>query len=301
MLCRNPYVKAGAAFPCGRCEPCSINRKRMWKQRIMLENLCHEHSAFVTLTYRDEDLPRDDGIPVLRPKHLQDWLKRLRERIEFKIRYYGVGEYGDKSDRPHYHIILFGFPTCLRGRTLRKPLSSEPDAVACCSICELVSSSWGFGNVDLGTVTPDSAAYVADYTIKRMTSLDDVRLNGRTPEFCRMSLRPGIGADAMWDVASDLLRDNGMVGRVDVPTSLAHGRTHLPLGRYLRRKLRIAIGKDGDCPAEVLEKLAEEMRPLRESAFNSSSSFASEIVGANEGRYRNSMALRALYKKGKLL
>lgn len=300
MLCRNPYVKAGAAFPCGRCEPCSFNRKRMWKHRIMLESLCHKHNSFVTLTYNDESLPRDEGIPVLRTKHMQDWLKRLRERIDFKIRYYGVGEYGDKSDRPHYHILLFGFPTCVRSRTLRKALSSEPIAADCCDICRLVHSTWGFGNVDLGTVTSDSAAYVADYTIKRMTAFDDVRLNGRTPEFCRMSLRPGIGADAMWDVASDLLR-YGLEDDLDVPVSLAHGKSNLPLGRYLRNRLRLAIGKDGGTPEKAMESMAEEMRPLREAAFNTSSSFASAVVNAGDQRVRNINARNAIYRKDKLL
>lgn len=300
MLCRSPYVKAGAAFPCGRCEPCSYNRKRLWKHRIMLEAACHEVNSFVTLTYRDEELPRDEGIAVLRPKHLQDWLKRLRERVDFKFRFYGVGEYGDKSDRPHYHIILFGFPTCVRGRTRRRELSTEPVASECCDICRLIANSWGFGNVDLGTVTSDSAAYVADYTIKRMTSYDDIRLNGRTPEFCRMSLRPGIGADAVFDIASDLMK-YGLDDESDVPTSLRHGKSNLPLGRYLRRRLREAIGKDGGTPEKVMEEMAEEMRPLREAAFNASSSFASEIVKAGSGRYAQIKARNDIYKKGKVL
>lgn len=300
MLCRSPFIKAGAAFACGRCEPCSFNRKRLWKHRIMLEAACHEFNAFVTLTYRDEDLPKDEGIPVLVAKHMQDWLKRLRERVDFKFRFYGVGEYGDKSSRPHYHIILFGFPTCVRGRTLRRVLSTEPVAEDCCDICRLVSATWSFGNVDLGTVTSDSAAYVADYTIKRMTRYDDVRLNGRTPEFCRMSLRPGIGADAMFDLASDLMKYN-LDGDLDVPTALAHGKSNLPLGRYLRRRLRLYIGKDGDTPAEVMEGMAEELRPLREAAFNASSSFASEIVKAGNGRMAQINARNAIYKKGKTL
>lgn len=300
MLCRNPFIKAGAAFPCGRCEPCSFNRKRLWKHRIMLEAACHSVNSFVTLTYRDEELPRDEGIPVLRKEHLQAWLKRLRSSVDFKFRFYGVGEYGDKSDRPHYHVILFGFPTCIRGRTLRRALSTEPVAAECCDICRIVSSTWNMGNVDLGTVTSDSAAYVADYTIKRMTRYDDIRLNGRTPEFCRMSLRPGIGANAVFDVASDLMK-YGLDEDDDVPTGLMHGKSTLPLGRYLRKKLRLAVGKDGGVPVEVMEKMAEEMRPLREAAFNSSSSFAAEIVKAGNGRFAQINARNAIYKKGKVL
>lgn len=266
----------------------------------MLEAACHQVNAFVTLTYRDEDLPRDEGIPVLRKEHLQSWLKRLRSSVHFKFRFYGVGEYGDKSDRPHYHVILFGFPTCIRRRTFRRALSTEPVAMDCCDICRLVYTSWSFGNVDLGTVSSDSAAYVADYTIKRMTRYDDIRLNGRTPEFCRMSLRPGIGANAVFDIASDLMK-YGLEDEVDVPTALVHGKSNLPLGRYLRKKLRLAMGKDGDTPAEVLEKMAEEMLPLRQTAFDASTSFASQIVEANKGRWATINARNAIYKKGKTL
>lgn len=302
MLCRNPYVKAGAAFPCGHCEPCLYNRKRMWKHRIMLESLCHKENVFATLTYRDECLPKHEGIPVLDKKHLQDWLKRLRLRIEpVRIRFYAVGEYGDVTNRPHYHCIVFGLPTCARGRTLRRLPSKEPLWSECCDNCRLFGDTWLHGNVDLGTVASDSAAYVAGYTLKHMTHVDDIRLNGRPPEFCRMSLRPGIGADAMWDVASDLMKYGFDESLIDVPTELAHGRSKLPLGRYLRSKLRVAIGRDGGTPEEVLKAMAEEMRPLREVAFNSSSSFAAEIVSAGNGAVANIVARNLIYKKDKTL
>lgn len=307
MLCRNPFVKAGAAFPCGNCEPCLFNRKRLWKHRIMLERMCHHYACFVTLTYNDDDLPKDEGIAVLRPKHMQDWLKRLRERVDFKFRFYGVGEYGSKSDRPHYHIMLFGYPSCVFNRTRgvggvdrRLYPHVEPDALNCCDVCKLVQETWGMGNVDLGLVEPDSAAYVCDYTLKRMTKHDDVRLNGRTPEFCRMSLRPGIGAEAMWDVASDLMQ-NGLEDRIDVPTSLVHGKQNLPLGRYLRKRLRLYIGKDGDTPEEVIKAIAEEVRPVREAAFDASESLGKALSRLDDGRIRNINARKALYRKDKRL
>lgn len=42
--------------PCGKCIPCLINRKRLWKHRLILESYCHDKSAFVTLTYNDDQL-----------------------------------------------------------------------------------------------------------------------------------------------------------------------------------------------------------------------------------------------------
>ena len=101
MLCRKPYVGPAGAFPCGQCLPCRLNRRRTWTHRIMLEAMCHGDNAFVTLTYED------DNVRSLVPKDPQDWLKRIRKAVEpLRLRYYLVGEYGDISERPHYHVAL---------------------------------------------------------------------------------------------------------------------------------------------------------------------------------------------------
>lgn len=297
MLCRNPYVKAGAAYPCGQCMPCRFNRRRLWTNRIMLESLCHGDSTFATLTYDDDHLPVDGCLDA---KEFQNWLKRFRKEIEpLKIRFYGVGEYGDISNRPHYHVIIFGYPTCVRGRTLRRIPSNRPLWRDCCAQCRAVGESWGLGDIDLGTVNKDSASYVAAYTVKKMTSVDDKRLNGRKPEFCRMSLRPGIGADFMWEVASNRLQF-GLEDR-EVPTALMQGKSQLPLGRYLRNKLRAQLGKEVGSSEEELEALKEEMRPLREAAFATSSSLKEAVIRAGDGRVAQIDARNAIYRKDKKL
>jgi len=149
-----------------------MNRRRVWTHRLLPEQRSHEFSSFATLTYADEHLPRGQTVV---PKHTQDWLKRLRDLLgpTRPIRYYLVGEYGDESQRPHYHAALFGL-SHLEHETLAR--------------------SWPMGHTLLGTLTKESAQYVAGYVTKKMTAPDDPRLNGRHPEFARMSLRPGIGA-----------------------------------------------------------------------------------------------------------
>ena len=72
----------------------------------MLEVMEHEASCFITLTYNDENLPNP---PVVSKREAQLFIKRLRKLLYPKLfRYYIVGEYGDKSNRPHYHALLFG-------------------------------------------------------------------------------------------------------------------------------------------------------------------------------------------------
>ena len=132
MLCTNPYVRdptgkvfvqsvveqnpdlkvKGIPFPCGQCLACRINRRRVWTNRLLLESLDHEHNSFITLTYADEFLPISPTkpVPTLCKRDAQLFLKRLRKRLTFPIRYYLCGEYGGLNGRPHYHAILFGFP-----------------------------------------------------------------------------------------------------------------------------------------------------------------------------------------------
>lgn len=134
-----------------------------------------------------------------------------------------------------------------------------------------------------------------------MTSKTDPRLNGRYPEFARMSLRPGIGADFMHDVASTLLEFNLENTQDDVPSSLRHGSRNLPLGRYLRRRLRTLVGKEANAPQATLDAIAEEMRPLREIAFDTSRSFKEVAVEASKGKVLQIESRDKIFKQRKTL
>jgi len=233
--------------------------------RILLESLQQEDNSFVTLTYRPELQPRD-----VDPRALQLWLKRVRRSVApIRLRYFGVGEYGAESWRAHYHVALFGMPECSAGGTLygRDGFSSR-----CCSVCSLVSASWGMGRIHVGTLTPHSAGYIAGYVTKKMTRADDDRLQGRRPEFARMSLRPGIGADATWELADAHLQ--WCEDAPDVATALRHGGRILPLGRYLTQRLRAQTGRPINAPEATLQKIEAEMLDVR---------MASEEIGGRSG------------------
>jgi len=300
MLCRKPFTKDGAAYPCGQCMPCRFNKRREWTNRLMLESMCHPFSCFVTLTYRDSDLPRveGDGTPsTLVPKHLQDWLKRYRNlHYPEKLRFYAVGEYGDTSGRPHYHAMLFNVRGCEHGITRFKDNTGQ-----CCDFCKRITDSWGFGNVFTGSLSYMSASYIAGYTTKKMTNKNDIRMKvgnyWRYPEFSRMSRDGAIGGDYMWEIASDMIKNGLDDMMADVPSAIRRGGKMLPFGRTLKRKLRVCIGRDANAPQEVIDGIKAELSPVREAAFEASEPFSEAVARLGDGRVAQIQAKNSLFRK----
>ena len=226
----------------------------MW--RLVLESYSHDNSCFITLTYNDEHLP-DGGTLVV--DHYQRFLKRLRRLIEpKKIRYFMVGEYGDQSFRPHYHACIFGLGM-VDHHIINRAWVQDGEAI---------------GFVHVGEFNQKTAQYCAGYVVKKMTAADDPRLKGRHPEFARMSLRPGIGALGMVELAENLMANPHFAENIeregDVPTVLQLGKIKFPLGKYLRQKLRDEIGMPDDFNEEVIHLFAEkkkaELREVQEDS-----------------------------------
>lgn len=286
----------GLAYGCGQCMPCRFNKRRIWAHRIMLEAAQYDANAFITLTYSDEFLPPGGSLV---PSDTRDFLKRLRARVApSRFRYFLVGEYGDTSFRPHYHAALFGFRSCEYGQSQYSARRTK-----CCYWCELVREAWGKGNVLLGTLEESSAGYMAGYVTKKLTRPDDPILKGRHPEFGRMSLKPGLGFSAMWDIADALLRYELDASQPDVPESLRHGMKALPLGRYLRRHLRKMVGKDEKASQAAIDKMVFEMLPMRLSARSDKvdPSLKSHLINAGSGRAAGLLARQKIYKQRRSL
>jgi len=155
------------------------------------------------------------------------------------------------------------------------------------------------GDIDTGVLEPDACSYIANYVTKKLTSDDDLRLSGRHPEFARMSNRPGIGKDAMYEVASTIL-----TYETELPSALRHGRKEKPLGRYLRNQLSELCGHDQEKRKEV-EKIIrqEELRPLREAARKDKevSTLSAQVLKVNQGRRASVIARSKIFaQKGKI-
>lgn len=181
----SPY--RNAELPCGRCIGCRIEKSREWAIRCVHEASMHDSNAFLTLTYNDENLPKDG---TLVPEHLTGFIKKLRNKkrnTEVTIRYFGCGEYGEQLSRPHYHVLIFGydFPDKTAWKIhngLRLYRSKELEAL------------WQKGYCSVGELTFESAAYCARYITKKITGeKSEDHYKGKQPEFVRCSNRPGLG------------------------------------------------------------------------------------------------------------
>lgn len=195
------FVDLPVTLPCGKCMGCRMERAAVWAARIMHEAQLYPHNSFITLTYAPEHLPTYNGVPTLRPRDFQLFMKRLRKsregsrsfdakvqdvvrvavhgEVPHGVRFFQAGEYGDRFGRPHHHAILFNcdFPD----RTFWKKTPSGASLYRSADLERL----WTFGWSSVGEVTLASAGYVARYTLKK-SGAPQGALN-RVPEYVTMS------------------------------------------------------------------------------------------------------------------
>lgn len=142
------------------------------------------HVTFITLTYDPENLP--DGGTLVK-EDFTNFVKRLKYHTRDKFvtaglsesqngfRYFGVGEYGDRFGRPHYHLVVFGVPM-------------EDMQMA-------IRHAWTKGHTDVGLAEPGAFKYVANYVQKKLNGdMAEKEYAGKEHPFAQMSRMPGIGS-----------------------------------------------------------------------------------------------------------
>lgn len=176
-MCEKPYFngKYPYGFPCGRCPSCRLQASKAWQVRIMHHKLANPGpSYFLSITYAPQHLPSDYS---LHHSDIQVFLKRLRKNNPSdKISYFCAGEYGPKTSRPHYHMILFGY-------------NGRPDDL---------EKTWGLGEVHVGLATIQSAGYCAGYSYKKLSKYQYSKTNRKPPY---VAVSRGIGLS--WCLNSD--------------------------------------------------------------------------------------------------
>lgn len=241
MLCKSMVKSKGTVHPCGQCLFCRVNKKREWIARLLLEAASHHCNQFWTLTYEDARLPtvlapgtarlpgrgevreyrRVAGLaPVasqpgtLFKPDLQGFFKRFRKN-HGELRYYAVGEYGEKRGRPHYHVLAFGVE-----------ISKES-----------LAETWRLGDVHIGDVESASITYCVEYALKSEKSADLIDLR-RLPEFAVMSTKPAIGSYAIGEFRNAILKSQPLpTGELLIPDSFRVLGREYPVPRFIRNEL----------------------------------------------------------------
>lgn len=150
-------------LPCGKCTECLLERSRDWSIRCLHESKMHESNCFITLTYSDDHIPSDKKLNY---EHFQLFMKKLRKLTNNEIGFFMCGEYGEQTLRPHYHACIFGFDF----NDKKKIRTNEHGDDIWSS--QTLTTTWGLGHTELGSVTQKSAAYVARYILKKQTAKD---------------------------------------------------------------------------------------------------------------------------------
>lgn len=201
--CISPYYSKEhqMSFPCGKCYPCKSRRVSGWSFRMQHEAERSDSALFITLTYRQEALQYSpNGLQTLSKRHVQLFMKLLRRNTEKntqnqiwdkKIKYYAVGEYGTKSKRPHYHLIIFNAEYAN------------------------IEKSWPHGDVHYGQLSPASASYTLKYISKDSTKKSQqwshinnaLVADDRQSEFSLMSKK--LGENYLTEVIKNWHREGG--------------------------------------------------------------------------------------------
>ena len=269
-LCKFPLhlKQAGGIVPCGQCFTCRLNKARFWTFRILMEARLHEKTFWTTITYDRVFIPLEYCDPntgeyfsnpqgTLSPRDVELFLKRVRKHLPPKtLRYFLVGEYGDKNARPHYHICIFGY-----GEEIPPILERAwIDTI----------SGYPLGFIDrksCGPINGQNARYTVGYTLKKLTKANDTRLEGRYPEFIRNS--KGIGMEFAKRFAASINNKSGLahiLATGDIPRSVRFDGKWWPLDRYLREKILEELGIKDVILQKGTERFKKEMRRLQNAA-----------------------------------
>ncbi len=204
---------------------------------MLAEHSLTGEAAFVTLTYADPELSwvhhqeTDTWVWTLEKMHLQKYLRAVRDKaasLNTGFRYFACGEYGEKTGRPHYHLISFGLG--IGGVDIFKGL-------------------WKKGLVSVYEANARTMAYVAKYCLKGSRDPEPWTdfIPGLTAQrvtvqpFRLTSRSPPIGGGFAKNIADSLTTRSGsqclVAGDTHSKRVLRFGKDKYPLDRTMRDRV----------------------------------------------------------------
>lgn len=246
-------------IPCKKCKICRIAYANEWATRCYCELVTNPNAIFVTLSYNNENLPKNKyGKQTLRKQDITDFKKRLRQHLyrktgnRIKIKTFECGEYGEKKGRPHYHMIIWGYrPEDMKIRKLNK--QQQPLYTS-----EEIEKLWGKGFTIIGNVSYESASYVARYTQKKINEIDK-RNKGREQSYINMSRSDGVGLQFWQSQNASIKKNKGIY----IPTRKGVKLRNIP--KYYMKKWEEEItGENKRELEQMTEAMNEDYEYLQE-------------------------------------
>lgn len=243
-MCVNPYIalrRDGTPIPvpCGKCLDCRKQYQTEWIFRLSEESKRSTCPCFITLTYDNEHLPTmvdNETGEVLGVVSKRDWqlfAKRLRKyggELLSKCRYFAIGEYGSKFNRPHMHAIIIA-----------------PNIKTASQLDKVVKQAWNKGFSSTRFATYSQFHYVCKYLNKiddRHHLVEPFRLYSRS-----------IGLNFLTQKMVDYYLST-------FDRTCISGKARIGLPRYYKRKLdEISVGavvgfkEAGLCYSDMLEDI----------------------------------------------
>jgi len=143
-------------IPCGSCFECKNLRSHDWATRVQHELGDHHDNCALTLTYDDENLPRN---PEEKKYHFQKFMKRLR-RDNPKILHMTSHEYGSHTQRLHHHAIIFGLSFYDKEYQKSTPKGTK------LYTSKTLDKIWNLGHANIGEANAQCGYYIASYNTK---------------------------------------------------------------------------------------------------------------------------------------
>lgn len=155
--------------PCGQCYSCFKTWQSSWRVRLLnhwkyLSPQERHRSVFVTFTFSDKYIKKANKDTASFVKHFRD---AFRKKYKRSCTFWMVREYGEDTNRLHYHGILFDFP------------GNRFD----------LSSLWPFGHTNIKSVTTKRVSYITKYATKGMKGKIFYDKSEKPKIYCS----PGIG------------------------------------------------------------------------------------------------------------
>lgn len=193
-------------LPCGKCNECISKRAIEWATRAKHEISEHTENSFITLTYNPENLNSNFIIK----SDFQKFVKRLRRKLDYKIKYMVSYEYGSQYFRPHMHAIFFGYnpdkQTFLKNTPSGHPIFTSPE----------IDELWDKGFHSVGTANEQTAYYIASYALKGKTKTiyhPDTGESCEISDTMDVSKRPAIGLNYLLKNYQQLVDTGEMLPR----------------------------------------------------------------------------------------